>query len=381
MNLSEESHTTSLGCDLEVFPLDPANISPAVYAAFVVKTVMNAFTCPFTILLNVLVMIAVKTKRQLRTKSGIALACLATTDLIVGLVVQPLNITTFILVLQGDETLNVLCNLIEVTVTVSVTCAVASFYHLFVMSGERYLAIKHSFAYEDGLVTEARVIIASGLSWLAAIIILPVGFISEASRQFTWSLTVFAALFVLIPAILYFHVAVYQEVRRNKKHIIANQISSEARAKMLRDKKSFYTTTIVLVTIILCYIPANIWLVILTALKDRIPADVRHIVLSITTTILVLNSFFNPLIYAVRIRYFRVAFIQLLLRKSTAEAEELERKFFGPRQIAVTANVEEGENIRASANLEEQQGNETLNDGRDTTVQTQPQEEFEETAR
>ena len=107
---------------------------------------MNAFTCPFTILLNVLVMIAVKTKQQLRTKSGIALACLATTDFTVGLVVQPLNIATFILVLQGDETPNLLCHLIEVTVTVSVTYALASLYHLFVMSGERYLAIKHSFA-------------------------------------------------------------------------------------------------------------------------------------------------------------------------------------------------------------------------------------------
>ena len=351
MNFSEESNTTTPGCGLEVFPLDPTNISPAVYTAFVVKTVMNAFTCPFTILLNVLVMIAVRTKRQLRTKSGIALACLATTDFIVGLVVQPLNITTFILVLQGGETLNVLCNLMEVTVTVSVTCALASLYHLFVMSGERYLAIKHSFAYEDGLVTEARIIIASSLSWLAAIIILPVGYISEASRQFRSSLTVFVALFVLIPAILYFHIAVYQEVRRNKKQIIANQISSEARAKMLRDKKSFYTTTIVIVTIILCYTPANIWLVILAALKNRIPADVRHIVLSITTTILVLNSFFNPLIYAVRIRYFRVAFIQLLSRKTLAQAQELEKRIFESRRIEVVGTAEQ-EHHRAGGEFE-----------------------------
>ena len=351
MNVSEESNTTTLGCGLEVFPLDPTNISPAVYTAFVVKTVMNAFTCPFTVLLNVLVMIAVRTKRQLRTKSGIALACLATTDFIVGLVVQPLNITTFILVLQGGETPNVVCNLIEVTVTVSVTCALASLYHLFVMSGERYLAIKHSFAYEDGLVTEARIIIASGLSWLAAIIILPVGYISEASRQFRSSLTVFVALFVLIPAILYFHIAVYQEVRRNKKQIIANQISSEARAKMLRDKKSFYTTTIVVVTIILCYTPANIWLVILAALKNRIPADVRHIVLSITTTILVLNSFFNPLIYAVRIRYFRVAFIQLLSRKTLAQAQELEKRIFESRRIEVVGTAEQ-EHHRAGGEFE-----------------------------
>ena len=360
MNLSEESNTT-LGCGLEVFPLDPTNISSAVYAAFVVKTVMNAFTCPFTILLNVLVMIAVKTKRQLRTKSGIALACLATTDLTVGLVVQPLNIATFILVLQGDETPNLLCHLIEVTVTVSVTCTLASLYHLFVMSGERYLAIKHSFAYDTGLVTEARIIITSGLSWLAAIIILPVGYISEASKQFMSSLTVFVALLVLIPAILYFHIAVYQEVRRNKKQIIANQISSEARAKMLRDKKSFYTKTIVLLTIILCYIPASIWRVILAALKNRTPANVTHIVLSITTTILVLNSFLNPLIYAVRIRYFRAAFIQLLSGKTLAQAEELERRIFKSTRIEVVGTAEQGQH-RAGGKFDRA----TLNKGQTT---------------
>jgi len=202
------------------------------------------------------------------------------------------------------------------------------------MSGERYLAIKHPFAYQSGLVTETRIIVASGLSWFAAVI-------SEASKQFISSLTVFVALFVFIPAILYFHVAVYQEVRRNKRQIIANQVSPEARVKMLRDKKSFYTTAIVLLTIILCYIPTNIWVVILATLKNRIPADVSHIVFSVTATILVLNSFFNPLIYAVRIRYFRVAFIQLFSRRTLAQAEELEKRIFKSRRIGIEGTAEQ----------------------------------------
>jgi len=89
---------------------------------------------------------------------------------------------------------------------------------------------------------------------------------------------------------------------------------------------------------------------------------------------------FNPLIYAVRIKYFRVAFIQLLSRKSIAQAEEVEMKIFGPRKIGIIANVEQGEDIRASASREEQQGNETLNNEHDTTLRTQPQVELEETA-
>ena len=304
-----------------------------MYATFVFKTIMNVFTCPFTILLNILVMIAVKTKRQLRTKSNIALACLATTDFIVGSVVQPLQIATFSLVLyKGGDTPNMLCTPIVVTKAVSITCTLASLYHLFTMSGERYLAIKHSLAYENGLVTESRIMIASGVSWAVALIILPTEVISEANRRVTSALTVFVILFVFIPAVIYFNVTVYKEVLRNKKQIITNQVSLEAKAKLLKNRKSFYTTTIVLFAIFVCYIPVNVWVVILSVSKNTISVKVRNIVLHVTSSFPVLNSFINPLIYAVRIRYFRVAFIQLLSRKTLPKAEELKKRIFRSRQ-------------------------------------------------
>jgi len=51
---------------------------------------------------------------------------------------------------------------------------------------------------------------------------------------------------------------------------------------------------------------------------------------------------FNPLVYAVRLRNFRVAVIQLLSRKTIAKAEELKSKI-GPRQIGVSGNVNAGQ--------------------------------------
>ena len=73
-----------------------------------------------------------------------------------------------------------------------------------------------------------------------------------------------------------------------------------------------------------------------------------------------LNSLFNPLIYAVRIRYFRVAFIQLLSRKTIAQAEQLEMNIFGPKQIRVVASGEQEEK-KVSEEGEVEQGNEILN--------------------
>ena len=72
----------------------------------------------------------------------------------------------------------------------------------------------------------------------------------------------------------------------------------------------------------------------------------------------VLNSLFNPLIYAVRIRYFRVAFIQLLLRKTIAQAEQLEKNIFGPKQIRDVATAEQELENRISREGEVEQGNE-----------------------
>ena len=63
--------------------------------------VLNFVACPFACFLNALVIVAVKTKRRLQTHSKILLACLALTDLIVGVVVQPLHGTITIFLLQG----------------------------------------------------------------------------------------------------------------------------------------------------------------------------------------------------------------------------------------------------------------------------------------
>ena len=160
------------------------------------------------------------------------------------------------------------------------------------------MAIKHSLAYETGLVTEARSMIASGVSWAGTLIILPIDFISEANRQFMSALTVFVTLFVFIPAMIYFHVTVYREVRRNTKQIIATHVSLKAKAKLLKNRKFFYTTTIILFAIVVCYILGNVWIVIVAASKSTIPVNVRH-VFNATSSLLVLNSLLNPLIYAV----------------------------------------------------------------------------------
>ena len=146
-----------------------------------------------------------------------ALACLTSTDLVVGLVFQPLEIANFGLILKSGETRNMLCAVANVAKTVSASCISASIFHFLLMSGERYLVpVKHSFEYETGLVTEARIITASALAWMCAVIV----FVIKTSifKGIRVLLT-----FVVISIVIKFHVVIYKELRRNAQKIIANK--------------------------------------------------------------------------------------------------------------------------------------------------------------
>ena len=323
--------TTTSSCGNSLYSVGLTNISPGVRAVSIVRIVVNALTCPLIILLNILVIVAVKTRPQLRTKSNIALACLSTTDLIVGIAIQPLHITATSLFLKGER---MFCTITGISRTITFLCIPASLHHLVLMSAERYVAIKLPFAYE-AVITEARIILASCLSWAAAIMFTVENFLP------TVVVAVSESLLLVFP--IYFNVSVYKEVRRNEKQIVDNQVSMEAKEKLLKKKKAFYTTLVVLLVILLCYSLPNILLVILASFKERISTIIRVTALYVFSLLPILNSMFNPLIYAVRIRHFRVAFIQLLSRKTTAQAEELERKIFGTRQTGVNGVVNTGQ--------------------------------------
>ena len=243
------------------------NITSDVYSVLAITTALNTFTFPFAILLNSLVIVAVKTKRHLRTKSNISLACLATTDFAVGLIVQPLAITSFSLFFIGSSAQTMTSSFVWVSSAVGQTCTAASLLHLLLMSGERYLAIKHPFAYENGLVTEARIIMASGLAWMCAAIVC--GIRASIFREIS---VVFIS--AVISTVVYCHVVIYKEVRRNTQQIIANQVSLAVKEKLLKNKRAFNTTVVIVLTLFLCYIPTCVWLIVFISLDGENSSDV-----------------------------------------------------------------------------------------------------------
>nr|XP_058959921.1 alpha-1B adrenergic receptor-like [Pocillopora verrucosa] len=113
--------------------------------------IINTITCPFTVILNLLVIKAVKSTPRLRTNSNILLACLAVTDALTGLLGQPLFVLWKIFLLFGLSDSGTVENCFATTVVVILT---ASYFHLMLVTLERLLAIKFTMQYPNFITDE-----------------------------------------------------------------------------------------------------------------------------------------------------------------------------------------------------------------------------------
>lgn len=313
-------------------PWKSDRLSAEVFTVLTFTTIVPLIALPFTVLLNVLVMVAVKTTRRLLTKSNILLACLAATDFMIALTVQPSYITVEIFFLEWKDQ-NKFCAFEKVSGSLfNMFCAV-SLFHLVLISVERYLAIKHPFYY-DNRITTTRLIIASAITWALALFPTIMAFL-DIRLEFLIIIFDDVMITCTIPVIVICHIVVYIEVRHHEKQITSQQVSLEARQKFVKEKKALKTTTIIIVTAFLCYFPT----ISMTYFIEAAAENVAYIVFFLAIALTLLNSLMNPLIYAGRNRQFRVVFVHLLLRRSPEQAEEIEMRVFRPPNAALRTQV------------------------------------------
>ena len=77
--------------------------------SFKIIVAITTIACPVTIVLNLLVIIAVKTRRELKKNSNILLSSVALADLLVGAVSMPLSITLDTLVNERVLDVDIIC--------------------------------------------------------------------------------------------------------------------------------------------------------------------------------------------------------------------------------------------------------------------------------
>lgn len=188
-----------------------------------------------------------------------------------------------------------------------------SLQHLALISIERYTALKYPFKY-DGIITERLLIAVVVLAWSQVPATILFSLYKNDTLIFIFRvLTIFPTIFILI----FCHIAVYLEARKQMQKIKAQQMSLEAKTAFLMEKKALKTTTFVMGLVLLCYMPKTL-LTIVSGSLIRSPITFLAIE-SFSLTLALCNSVFNPLIYCVRNREYRRAFKKLLFRSNQTQ--------------------------------------------------------------
>ena len=303
----------------------PDHLSDLSYAILVALIVIHATTCPFTILLNLLVMIAVKTKTRLQSMSNMALACLALTDVMVGLVVQPLFIAQIWNIIQGETTASA-CSIQFASRFFFYFFCLSSIVHLFLITLDRCIAIMRPYTYIQ-TITKARVLIATALAWTLTLIINTMWLIHVEMVR-----AILTAIGISLIAIVFFcNIIVYREAHRQEKQIAAQQI-------FLSHKRVFKLTLIIITLIVISYFPVIIFVRLKKPMKNVVSLGTLTCIFIVVGSLASFNSLVNPFIYCIRLRQFRVAFIELLIRKNHNEADKLESKILGSAAINFESN-------------------------------------------
>ena len=292
--------------------------SPFAQVCLILNIIINIFTFPFTAVLNALVMIAVKTKRRLRAhKSNIAIALLAATDFVAGSFAQPVFIALLISILVNYN--SDLCSFMAFRSLINMLVGV-SILHLLLISGERYLAIKHPFAHIS-LVKESNLLIASSLAWLLPLIVNVIYF-SFVEKNTGFVIIDNTIMLLSVACIAYCHFSVYLETRRHQRQIADQQVTQERRKQLLKDRRAFKVTSLIVAAILLCSLPMIVFKIVITKFPSLVPLEEKYMLFLSITSMNLLNSFIDPIIYAVRLTTFRVAFIDNITCGTTTLVEE-----------------------------------------------------------
>ena len=295
------SHEPNLVWDLQ------DTTSPWVFA------VIASIISPSAVLLNALIIISVKRRKELQRASNILLSSMAVTDLLVGSLCVPLSAVVGLLVSYRVLADHYICKLDFVVLSFSITLTLCSVFHLTMIAWERYVAIRKWRDYKVR-VTRSLTKKLAAIAWILAIVTLsPLHFITLMRREndvFSLALEIFviilsvSVMFALC-LIIYFYVMVYLRVRKCKLSQI-RQVSGLVNGKL--EHRVAMTTVLVTVALILSFYPV----IVGSILQEIYPVLRQRLAMRVGDTFLYLNSVVNPLIYCYRDCRFRKAVLEIL---------------------------------------------------------------------
>ena len=269
---------------------------------YITTVIFNSITCPFTVVLNVLVIMAVKRRQRLQSYANILLACLAITDTFTGLLVQPTFIIWRIFQLLRGINTDIVHPLYSQSLTI---VTFSSALHLMLVTCERLIAIKYTMAYPY-LVTTQKIKVAVTTSWLVALfcsiirwplsdLLFNKGVAEKIGKMIVSTIMISCIVFMATS-----YAILYKETVHQQNKIKTQQLPQEEVERFVKERKVLKTTVYVVGAVLFCLSPGAVpFLAVITEQNSTyISPWFRTMIMS--------NSLLNPLIYCWRQKEMRL---------------------------------------------------------------------------
>ncbi|XP_078349477.1 melanocyte-stimulating hormone receptor-like [Oculina patagonica] len=290
-NLTEpEKHT-------EMFQklLCSAGLTDGIHKHLTFILMLNIFLSITAFLGNALILVALRKESSLHPPSRHLLRCLATTDLCVGLISEPLAVAYWIFLLREDWSL---CRLaIDTCLAVGFALGLASLFTIAAISVDRLLALSLGLRYRQ-VVALKRTYAILGVFWVVSI--------AGATLYLINHLITFWFGYVVILICSVTSVASYTKIfctlcrhqTQVKVHVKKDQPSQAIPLNIMRHRKAVLSTIWVQMALVVCYLPYGI----VTAVLSYSPiTSSMFLAWEITATFVYFNSTINPFLYCWKI--------------------------------------------------------------------------------
>jgi len=274
----------------------------------IINCVLNAPLMLISILGNALVLAAIIRTPSIRSPHMIMLCSLAVSDLLVGLIAQPIYTANE---LTEDGSIHLVWK-----ITVS-SLSVVSLIAITAITVDRFLALHYHMRYPT-LVTESRVEYTIIIIWLFSFLLSCLNFWNTSAQHLSMGFVILICL--IISTLSYMRI--FQIARRHQLQIDAQQqavqsLDTENNLSIARKKveKGARNTFVFFIALIVCYLPLYIVLTV-----NAISQWNFQIEWDFASTLTFLNSSINPFLYCWRVRELRTAVLKTarqMLRKQT----------------------------------------------------------------
>ena len=272
-----------------------------VHNHFIVLLVLNGFVTITAFLGNTLILVALHKESSLHPPSKLLFRNLATTDLCVGIIAEPLCV--IYLILSLNEPWNICPYVFTVfSITNHILCVV-SLFTLTAISVDRLLALLLGLRYRQ-VVTLKRIYCIVVVFWVLSTA--GATMILWKERAISWYDCVVVTLCVVTAIFTY--TKIFRTLRHNQIHTQGNvnqgQPSQTVQLNIARYKRTVSSALWVQVALVVCYLPFAIVEVL------RLQRGVTSYILVAwlySGTLVYLNSSLNPILYCWKIREVRQA--------------------------------------------------------------------------